>query len=91
MDLTPAIKAHVEKKMQSVERVAVGIDPCDLAVDIGRTSNRHNKGKVFVAEFMLTVPGTVLRAEAIEEDLYVAIDVASESLKRQVKKYKDKG
>ena len=43
-----------------------------------------------MADFTMTLPGAVLRAEAVEEDLYAAIDGAAENLKRQVKKYKEK-
>lgn len=90
LELTPAIKAHVEKRLQGLEKFTGGIDPCEVSADVGKTSNHHNKGKIFMAEFTMTLPGTTLRAEATEEDLYAAIDTATDNLKRQVKKYKEK-
>ena len=90
LELTPAIKAHVEKKLKSVERVASNFSPCDVRADVGKTSNHHAKGKIFMADFTMTIPGAVLRAEAVEEDLYDAIDSAIENLKRQITKHKEK-
>ncbi|RMD51498.1 ribosome-associated translation inhibitor RaiA [Candidatus Parcubacteria bacterium] len=90
MELTEAIKARVEKRLSSLEKFCLDIEPCDVAVDVGKTTKGQNKGKIFRAEFNLTVPGTLLRAETVAEDLYVAIDLASKDLKRQVKEYRKK-
>ncbi|MBU4315391.1 ribosome-associated translation inhibitor RaiA, partial [Patescibacteria group bacterium] len=80
----------VEKRLSRIEKFTGGFEPCDVAVDVGRTTTGQQKGKIFRAEFNLTIPGTLLRAEDVEEDLYAAIDEAVEILSRQVKEYKDK-
>ena len=90
MDLTPAIKTYVEERLVGVAKLCEKFEPCDVRVDVGRTTHHHNKGDVFSAEFNLTIPGTLLRAEATMDDLYAAIDKASDELKSQVKKYKEK-
>jgi len=90
MDLTDAIKERVEKRMKSIEKICKDVEPCDVAVDVGKTTKGQNKGKIFRAEYNLTVPGTFLRAETVEEDLYSAIDKSAKHLKMQIKEYKRK-
>ncbi len=90
MELTLPIKQYVEEKLAGVAKLTSKFEPCDVRTEVGKTSNHHQKGDVFRAEFNLTIPGTVIRAEAVLDDLYAAIDKATDDLKRQVKKYKDK-
>ncbi len=90
MDLTQAIKDHVEKRLGKLSRLTKGIEPCDIAADVGKTTGGQQKGKIFRAEFNMNVPGTLLRAESTQEDLYVAINIAAKELKRQVKEYRKK-
>lgn len=90
MDLTSAIKAYVEDKLEGIAKLTEKFEPCDVAVEVGKTTEHHRKGDVFRAEFNLTIPGTMLRAEAKMDDLYAAIDTATDELKAQVKKYKEK-
>ena len=90
MDLTAAIKTYIEEKLGGVAKLCTKFEPCDVRVDVGRTTEHHQKGDVFSAEFNLTIPGTLLRAEAVMDDLYAAIDKASAELRRQVTDYKEK-
>ncbi len=90
MDLTEAIKSRAEKRLKNVAKLCKNFEPCDVRVDLGRTTKGQAKGMIFRAEFNLTIPGRMIRAESIEEDLYVAIDTAVKDLRRQVKKYKEK-
>lgn len=90
MDLTDAIKDYVADKLGHVAKLTEKFEPCDVRADVGKTTQGQAKGDVFRAEFNLTIPGTMLRAEAVMDDLYAAIDRATEDLKRQVKKYKEK-
>ena len=90
MDLTEAIKSHVERALAKVAKLTEKLEPADIRVDVGKTSQHHQKGNIFKAEYNLTIPGTMIRAEATMDDLYTAIDKASDDLRRQVKKYKDK-
>jgi putative sigma-54 modulation protein len=90
IDLTATIKEYIENKLKGAAKLCEKFEPCDVRADVGKTSKHHHKGDVFKAEFNLTIPGTMIRAEAIMDDLYAAIDKASDDLKRQVKKYKEK-
>lgn len=89
MDLTDAIKDYVNEKIGSLEKYYEGI--LEARVDVGVTTNHHQKGDIFRAEVNLEVPNKgVLRAEAIKEDLYMAINEVKNELQRQIKRYKEK-
>ncbi len=91
MDLTSAIKEYVEEKVVVLEKLTARFEPAaDLTVEVGKTSNHHAKGPFFMAEMQLAVPGELLRVEEKAEDLYEAIDLAKEQLRRQLKNYKEK-
>lgn len=88
IELTDAIRSYTETKLGMLEKFCEGYSPCDVRVEVGKTSEHHNKGKIWRAEYTLTIPGTSLRAEATEEDLYAAIDRAKDLLKEQLLEYK---
>lgn len=90
LELTDAIRSYVETKLASLDKFCERYSPCDVAVEVGKTSEHHNKGKIFRAEYTMTIPGTSLRAEAVEEDLYAAIDIAKDDLKRQLVEHKER-
>lgn len=90
IEVTDAIRGYVEKKLGSMEKLCEGYSPCDVRVEVGKTGDHHNKGKIWHAEFTMSIPGASLRSEALEEDLYAAIDVAKDDLKRQLVAHKEK-
>jgi len=90
IDLTDAIKEYIDDKLKAVAKLTEKFEPCDLRVEVGKTTKGQRKGDIFRCEFNLTLPGVMLRAETIKDDLYAAIDVAVGELRRQVKKYKEK-
>jgi putative sigma-54 modulation protein len=89
MELTEALKDYINEKVGSLEKF---FDQALIArVDVGKTTNHHQKGDIFRAEINLDVPKLhVLRAETVRDDLYIAINEAREDLERQIKKYKEK-
>ncbi|MEK7183368.1 MAG: ribosome-associated translation inhibitor RaiA [Patescibacteria group bacterium] len=84
MDLTDAIKAYVDKRLSALDKLTEKYSPCDVAAEVGKTSQHHQKGEVFYAEFNLTIPGAMLRATSTKDDLYAAIDDAKDELRRQL-------
>lgn len=90
MEMTDAIRGYVEEKVGSLEKFCENYSPCDVRVEVGKTSEHHQKGKIWRAEMMLTIPGATLRAECIEEDLYAAIDAVKDDMKRQLIDVKEK-
>jgi ribosomal subunit interface protein len=89
--LTDAIKARVEEQVQTLEKLTSGFEPAaELSVEVGKSSKHHAKGPFYRAEFQMHVPGQELRASTQEEDLYHAIVVARDHIRRQLKDYKAK-
>ncbi|PJE76521.1 ribosomal subunit interface protein [Candidatus Uhrbacteria bacterium CG10_big_fil_rev_8_21_14_0_10_48_16] len=89
--LTDAIKSRVISQSQALERLTKGFEPtAELRVEVGKSTKHHLKGPYYKAEFQLHVPGSELRATTEEEDLYHAIVVARDQIRRQLKGYKDK-
>jgi len=90
IDLTPAIREYVEKKLETLAKMTEGYSPCDVSVEVGKTSNHHQKGEIWRAEFNLLLPGGGIRVERITEDLYASIDAAKDALKQQLAQRKDR-
>jgi ribosomal subunit interface protein len=91
MEMTEAIKSYLEEKVLSLDRLMVDFRPePEISTEVGKTTEHHAKGPFFFAEANLTVPGNVLRARTEAEDLYEAIDLMKDDLRRQVVDFKDK-
>lgn len=90
IELTDAIKDYVQEKMDMLEKNLGSIKVLNCDVEVGMTSNHHNKGEIYRTEVNLSLPGELLRIEKTEEDLYRAIDNVKDHLTMAIKKYKDK-
>ena len=91
MDMTDAIRAYVEEKVSALDKLVEGYEPAaSISVEVGKSSNHHNKGPFMRCEMNLSIPGVMLRSEEEREDLYEAIDVAQGDLKRQLKDHKER-
>ncbi|MFA6018067.1 MAG: ribosome-associated translation inhibitor RaiA [Patescibacteria group bacterium] len=84
IELTDPIREYVTEKVESLDRFTKRFDPCDVAIEVGKTSDRHNKGDIFFAEIMVTIPGDVIRTHVEKDDLYAAIDEAKDDAKRKI-------
>lgn len=90
IELTDAIKGYVEQKVEDISRFTKRFDPCDVAVEVGKISEHHNKGDVFFAEMNVVILGDVIRAHAERDDLYAAIDEVKDDVKRQLVEKKER-
>lgn len=92
MELTSALSAYVEEKINSVEKFAPPhAEEVLLAnVEIGKTTRHHNAGDIFCAEVMMTVRGKEYRAVSEKSDLYAAIDDVRNELVRELNSNKEK-
>ncbi len=86
MDVTPAIREYAEGK---IGRVAKILDSMLMSAEVELYTERNRsieKGQI--AEVTIYTKGPVIRAKEVASDLYAAIDLVSEKLERQVRKYK---
>ena len=91
IDLTDAIRQYVDEKLLTVAKMVDDYDSAALVeVEVGKSTRHHNKGPYMRCEFNMTFLGNMFRAEEEREDLYEAIDVARDELKRQVTEHKEK-
>ncbi|MDQ0254552.1 putative sigma-54 modulation protein [Evansella vedderi] len=84
LDITPALRDYVEKKVGKLEKYFDGTPSSDVNV---KMSVLNNDQKVEI-----TIPMTklLLRAEEKHIDMYAAIDLVVEKLERQIRKHKTK-
>lgn len=92
IDLAPALKEYVEKKLSHIENKLIdnnqGGVSCD--VEVGKTTRHHKHGDIYRAEFNLHIAGKFYRVESEESNLYAAIDKSKDELFRKVKNDKKK-
>lgn len=82
IEVTPALRERVASKMEKVERHFDHLT--DVHVILTVEKQRHK------AEATLNASRAKLYAEAVEDDMYAAIDGLIDKLDRQVKKHKEK-
>lgn len=89
--LTPAISDYVTKRIDSLEKFADKTDETLMAdVEVGKTSQHHQRGDVFRAEINLRIRGKQLRAVAEEADLYAAIDKVRDEMAEELRSSRKK-
>lgn len=82
IDLTDALRNYVHTKLQRVERHFDHVIDAEIVLEVEKL--RHK------AEATLHLSGGTLHAEAVESDMYAAIDVMIDRLDSQTRKFKEK-
>lgn len=85
IEVTPAIRDYVESKVGKIEKYFDEMPEANAHVNLKIYSDRTGK-----AEVTIPLPNIVLRAEETSPDLYGSIDLVSDKLERQMRKYKTK-
>ncbi|MDP2638886.1 MAG: ribosome-associated translation inhibitor RaiA [Candidatus Azambacteria bacterium] len=89
-EITPSIREYVQEKLDNLDKFLPKDESIFADVELGKTTEHHQKGDIFRVEINLTVPGRLIRAVAEESDLYAAIDVAKDGLQREITVNKEK-
>lgn len=82
LEITPAIREYVVSKFARVLRHVDNV--VDASVILSVEPLKHK------AEVTLRIPGKDIHAEALEENLYAAIDILTDKTDRLVLKHKEK-
>jgi putative sigma-54 modulation protein len=85
IEVTPAIREYVEKKIAKLEKYFT--ETPDANVHVNLKTYNNNRSKV---EVTIPMQNLVLRAEEDHEDMYAAIDLIVDKLERQIRKHKTK-
>ncbi|HET7306732.1 MAG TPA: ribosome-associated translation inhibitor RaiA [Gammaproteobacteria bacterium] len=82
VDISPSLRSYVDNKVERLER---HFDHAtDIHVILSVEKLRHK------AEARMNLPGNELFADAVDENMYAAIDELVDKLDRQVKTFKEK-
>ena len=84
LEVTPALRGYVEKKVSKLERYFDTTPVADVHVNM----EVQNSEKIL--EVTIPMPQLLHRAEETHTDMYAAIDLATDKLERQIRKYKTK-
>lgn len=88
MQVTEPLREYATEKLSNSLGV-FSIDPIRAEVVLQVEKNRSNPNHQ-VAEITVFTKGHVIRAEEAETDMYAAIDLATDKVARQLRKYKTK-
>jgi len=88
LTVTDAIHDYVEQKLEKAVKHFQNITTkVDVHLSVARNSRISNKHK---AEVTVYANGTVIRAEENSQNLYASVDMVSDKIARQLRKYKEK-
>lgn len=82
LDVTPALKQYVEKKMGRMERYLEASQVHDVSVTMSVTRGVHT------VEVMIPLGQALLRAEERSDDMYASVDLVMDKLEKQLEKYR---
>lgn len=85
IEVTPAIREYVEKKISKLERYFTETPNANVNVNLKVYNDKKSK-----VEVTIPLPQLVLRAEEANEDMYAGIDLITDKLERQIRKHKTK-
>lgn len=89
-ELTPQLSDYLEKKIRGLGKLVQYKGEIPFSIEVARTTHHHRKGSIFRAEFQMRLPYSLLRSEAVSEDLRKAIDGANKHMEREILKWKGK-
>jgi len=87
LELTPAIRAYVQTKLERIRRHFDHVIDVAVVLGVEKPSQKERRQR---AEVNLHLRGIVIHVESFAEDLYAAIDTLIDKLDRQVLKHKTK-
>jgi putative sigma-54 modulation protein len=82
IEVTPALRDYVSTKVQKLEHHFNHVTNIRVVLSVEKLEQK--------AEAKLNVSGGELFADAVDKDMYAAIDALIDKLDRQVKKHKEK-
>ena len=90
IDLTQTLEFYLEKRLSTLERLLPNSDAITCDVELEKTTEHHQAGKIYRAEINLSLGGQLLRAEATEETIENSIDRAKNEMKGELRKLTSK-
>jgi putative sigma-54 modulation protein len=82
VEVTPPLRRYVAKKLERIARHFDQVSDVHCVLTVEKLRQK--------AEATLHVSGCAIHADAVEEDMYAAIDLLADKLDRCIKKHKEK-
>ncbi len=94
MPPSEAVEEYIEKKLGFLEKLlthyTAETNEALFEVEVGKTTEHHREGDVYRAEINFSAGGVHLRAVAVKDDLYAALDEAKDEMQRVMRRHKEK-
>ena len=87
MELSPAVRRYIERKLGRLNRHLSNIIMSKVEIVEEKTKSPEQR---YVVQMILDSGGTLLRGEERGEDLFTAVDKVAEIMDRQIEHYKGK-
>lgn len=85
LEVTDAMRRYAEDKLAKLDRFSDQIVDARVVMSYDTNENAENPAKV---EVQVNVPGGMIRAEERGQDTYAAVDLVTDKLERQLKRFK---
>lgn len=82
VEVTPAMKSYVEKKLDRIVRHSDHVLDVHCVLTVEKLTHK--------AEATVRLNGNTIHADAVEQNMYAAIDALADKLDRGVKKHNEK-
>jgi len=82
LELTDALKTHIEEKLGKFDRLSVKIPEAHVTLDVEKY--RHK------AEIILHVNHSILTSKEESDDMYISFDGAMDKMERMLRRYRTK-
>ncbi|ETS98323.1 ribosome hibernation promoting factor [Providencia sp. PROV188] len=82
IEVTPALRETVEKKLKKLEQLFDRINSIQVVLKVEKVQQ--------IAEATLQLNGAEIHASAEDDDMYAALDLLLDKLSRQLTKHKEK-
>ena len=82
IEVTPALRETVEKKLKKLEQLFDRINSIQVVLKVEKVQQ--------IAEATLQLNGAEIHASAEDDDMYAALDLLLDKLSRKLKKHKEK-
>ena len=85
--LSDDLRDYIEKRVSKLDRVNERITEAKFEL---RQEKTHNPTQRFIAQFTIATPRSILRAEEKNTDPNAAIDIVTDKMSRQIKRFHER-
>lgn len=85
--VTDSLREYVENKIGRIKRYFDHVIEIDVNLSVQKTKSKEER---CIIEVTLWANGISLRGEETQSDLYAAIDMVTDKLEKQIKRYKER-